>query len=292
MPEQKKTFYFGRYSITAPTKGNDIWSSYEVVKNRIELISTNGRRDLPKSTAEEIATITRKHNAGYTEAYERTLPLDGGGEIVISKNHKYNFYIYYLTPKNTLYRQKVEFIPFSAFEKALARAKELNSLIHYRNPADRPPNDAFALEAGYMNLPIDKFDEKISIGLPVSSIPGIHLTFDTQVIGKPEPGLLSRYAERSGGVLPLLKNVLTHSRVIRKGKRNVAGLMFEELLMKTSADGKNVYAFRLEFPGTPELSLEPYTVLELSTVDGGPGFENDEQALQFWDQVVESLQRI
>jgi len=292
MQNEKKTFYFGRYSLVVPTDGNDIWSSYEVVKMRIEFISKNGKRDLPKNTAEIIAKITSKHNAGYDDAYDHTLPLDGGGAIVISKGYDYSFYIYYLTERNTLYRQKVESIPFSAFEKAVARAKELNSLIHYRNPAERPPNNAFALEAGYMNLPIDKFDEKVSIGLPVSSVPGIHLTFDTQVIGKPEPGLLSRFDERSGGALPLLKNLLTRSSVIRKGKKNVAGLMFDELLMKTRAEGRNVYAFRLEFPGTRELSLEPYTVLELSTVDGGPGFESDEQAIQFWDEVVKSLKRI
>lgn len=292
MPNEKKTFYFGRYSLAVPTDGGGTWSSYEVVKMKIEFISKNGKRDLPKNTAETIATITSKHNAGYDDAYDRTLPLDGGGAIVISKGYDYTFYIYYLTKENTLYRQKVEFIPLSAFDKAVARGKELNSLIHYRNPAERPPNNTFALEAGYMNLPIDKFDEKVSIGLPVSSTPGIHLTFDTQVIGKPEPGLLSRFEERSAGALPLLKNLLTRSSVIRKGKRNVAGLSFEELLIKTRAEGKNVYAFRLEFPGTPELSLEPYTVLELSTVDGGPGFESDEQAVKFWDEVVESLQRI
>lgn len=292
MPIKKKSFYFGRYSFAVPTDGSDIWSSYDVVKKRIEFISKNGRRDLPKSTAEIIATITRKHNAGYTDAYDHTLPLDGGGAIVIFKGHKYSFYIYYLTKNNTLYRQTVESIPFSAFDKAVARAKELNSLIHYRNPAERPPNNTFALEAGYMNLPINKFDEKVSIGLPVSSTPGIHLTFDTQVIGKPEPGLLSRFEERSAGALPLLKNLLTRSSVIRKGKRNIAGLNFEELLIKSKAEGKNVYAFRLEFPGTPELSLEPYTVLELSTVDGGPGFESDEQAIKFWDELVESLKRI
>lgn len=292
MPTEKKSFYFGRYSFAVPTDGNDIWSSYDVVKKRIEFISKNGRHDLPKSTAEIIATITRKHNAGYTDAYDHTLPLDGGGAIVIFKGHKYSFYIYYLTKNNTLYRQIVQSIPFSAFDKAVARAKELNSLIHYRNPAERPPNNTFALEAGYMNLQINKFDEKVSIGLPVSSIPGIHLTFDTQVIGKPEPGLLSRFEERSAGALPLLKNLLTRSSVIRKGKRNVAGLNFEELLIKSKAEGKNVYAFRLEFPGTPELSLEPYTVLELSTVDSGPGFESDEQAIKFWDELVESLKRI
>ncbi len=292
MTTDKKTFYFGRYSIAIPTNGSDIWSSYEVVKKKIEFISKNGRRDLPKSTAETIATITRKHNAGYIDEYDHTLPLDGGGAIVVSKGHKYSFHIYYLTEKNTLYRQTVESIPVSAFDKAVARAKELNSLIHHRNPSERPPSHAFALEVGYMDLPMDKFDEKVSIGLPISSVPGIHLTFDTQVIGKPEPGLLTRFKERSAGALPLLKNFLASSSVIRKGARKVAGLNFEELLIKTTTEGRNVYAFRLEFPGTPELSLEPYTVLELSTVDGGPGFESDEQAVKFWDDVVESLQRI
>ncbi|WP_336333404.1 hypothetical protein [Pseudomonas putida] len=99
MPTEKNTFYFGRYSLAVPTDGNDIWSSYEVVKKRIEFISKNGRRDLPKSTAEIIATITRKHNAGYTDAYDHTLPLDGGGAIVISKGYDYSFYIFYLTEK-------------------------------------------------------------------------------------------------------------------------------------------------------------------------------------------------
>lgn len=292
MTTDKKTFYFGRYSLSVPTNGSDIWSSYEVVKKRIELISQNGRRDLPKSTAGIIATITRKHNAGHTDAYDHTLPLDGGGAIVVFKGHRYSFYIYYLTTNNTLYRQTVESVPVSAFDKAVARARELNSLIHHRNPSERPPSHAFALEVGYMDLPMNKFDEKVSIGLPISSVPGIHLTFDTQVIGKPEPGLLSRFKERSAGALPLLKNFLASSSVIRKGARKVAGLNFEELLTKTTTEGRNVYAFRLEFPGTPELSLEPYTVLELSTVDGGPGFESDEQAVKFWDDVVESLQLI
>jgi len=91
MQNEKKTFYFGRYSLVVPTDGNDIWSSYEVVKMRIEFISKNGKRDLPKNTAEIIAKITSKHNAGYDDAYDHTLPLDGGGAIVISKGYDYSF---------------------------------------------------------------------------------------------------------------------------------------------------------------------------------------------------------
>ncbi len=291
MPNQMKTFYFGRYKLEVPTNGADIWSSYEVVEERIELISKNGKRDLTTNSNNTIAEINKKHEAGYVDSYDQTIPLEGGGAIIVSKGRKYNFYIYYLTEKNTLYRQKVESISFEDFADAVKIANELNSSIYYRNPADRPPANTFAIEAGYMDIPINKFDEKVSIGLPVSSQPGIHLTFDTQLIDKPEPGLLSRFEERSAGALPLLQNLLTSSTIIRKGRENVAGLIFEELLIKTKSEGKNVYAFRLEFPGTPESSLEPYTVLELSTVDEGPGFKNDEEAIHFWDEMVSSLRR-
>jgi len=141
-------------------------------------------------------------------------------------------------------------------------------------------------------LPTDEFDEQVSIGLPVSSVPGIHLTFDTQVIGKPEPGLMSRYEQRTSGFLvPLLQNILTSSTLIRKGKKVISGMPFEELLLKTKSNGKTFYSFRLEYPGTPESSLEPYTVLELSTVDEGLGFKSDEEAIHFWDEMITSLRR-
>lgn len=292
MPSQTKTFYFGRYKLEVPTDGADIWSSYDVVEEKIELISKNGKRDLTTNSNNTISEINKKHKAGYADAYDQTLPLEGGGLIVVSKGRKYNFYIYYLTNKNTLYRQKVESIPFEDYADAVKIAKELSASIHYRNPDEQPPAHTFAIEAGYLDFPVNKFDEKVSIGLPVSSLPGIHLSFDTQLIGKPEPGLLSRFEERSAGALPLLRDVLTRSTVLRKGRKYITGITFEELLVKTSTEGKDVYAFRLEFAGSPNSSMEPYTVLELSTVDSGPGFKNDEDAIAFWDKLVASLSRI
>ncbi|MFJ4056833.1 T6SS immunity protein Tli4 family protein [Pseudomonas sp. NPDC089743] len=292
MQHHNNTFYFGRYKIEVPTDGANIWTSYEVVEERIELISKNGKRDIATNSKSTIAEITKEHKAGYAEDYDQTIPLEGGGEIIVSKNRKYNFHIYYLTKKNTLYRQKVESIPYEDFEDAVKIAKELNASIHYRNPADQPPNATFSIEAGYMKLPINKFDEKVSIGLPVSSVPGIHLTFDTQLIGNPKAGLLSRFEQQSTGVLPLFKKLVTNTTIIRKGNKNISGLEFEELLIKTRSEGKNSYAFRLEFPGTPNSSMEPYTVLELSTIDNGPGFENDQSAIDFWDKLVASLSRI
>ncbi|MFJ4394704.1 T6SS immunity protein Tli4 family protein [Pseudomonas sp. NPDC089396] len=170
---------------------------------------------------------------------------------------------------------------------------DINSTINYRHPTSRPPAGTFAIESGYMNIPADKFPEQVSIGLPVSSKPGIHLTFDTRVIGVPEPGLISRYEERSSGfVMPLIKSILSRTKLMRKSRKLICGLPFEELLLKTTADGKNLYSFRLEYPGTPESSMEPYTVLELSTVDDGPGFKNDEEALRFWDELVATLKLI
>ncbi len=292
MPTKDNHFYFGRYTFEVPSNGKDIWSSFKIIEKKIELISKNGKYDLPIKISNSIAEINKLHRSGYA-AYDKTVELEGGGAIVISKSTSYNMEIYYLTQKNTLYRQNVDAISIRGIDKAITRVKQINELIHYRNPTDAPPNGTFAIEAGYISLPEDKFQEQVSIGLPVSSVPGINLTFDTQLIGKPETSLIARYEQRSTGIIsPTLKNILSTSTLIRKASRQVAGLKFEELLLKTDLDGATTYSFRLEYPGTPDSSLEPYTVLELSTVDARSGFKNDEEALVFWDKLVDSIKRI
>ncbi|MDI3373051.1 T6SS immunity protein Tli4 family protein [Pseudomonas sp. V104_6] len=292
MNTQKNTFYFGRYSISAPTDGSGIWTSYKIIQKDLQFISKNGKRDINIKVDDSIAEINTLHKAGY-KAFDQKIPLDGGGVIVVSKSTNYDFDIYYLTSNNTLYRQTVESISIDAFDKAVGLAKDLNSMIHSRYPNSNIPEGTFAIDAGYLTLPLDKYPEQVSIGLPISTIPGIHVIFDTQVIRKPEPGLIERYEQRTAGsVTPMLHKILTSSTLLRKTKRTIAGLKFEELLLKTSANDRNFYSFRLEYPGTPKSSREPYTVLEMSTLDEGDNFNNDEDALKFWDTLVDSMKPI
>ncbi|MFK0310484.1 T6SS immunity protein Tli4 family protein [Pseudomonas sp. NPDC090233] len=278
--------------LSAPTNGNGSWTSYKVVQKDLELISKNGAHDIKSKVQESIYEIEKLHKSGY-EAFDQTLPLEGGGIIVASKLSTYNFKVYYLTSHNTLYRQRVESISLDAFNKAVKVAQDLNSFLHYRHPAERPPHGTFAVEAGYLTLPLDKYPEQISIGLPISTIPGIHLTFDTQRVGKPEPGLIERYEQRTSGIItPALHMILTNSKLLRKSKRQVAGLLFDELLLKTRTNDRTFYTFRIEFPGTPKSSREPYTVLEMSTLEKGESFNSDSDAIEFWEALVKSIRRI
>ncbi|WP_336333402.1 T6SS immunity protein Tli4 family protein [Pseudomonas putida] len=292
MNTQSKTFYFGRYSISAPTDGSGIWTSYKIIQKDLQFISKNGKRDINIRVGESIAEINTLHKAGY-KGFDQKIPLDGGGVIVVSKSTNYDFDIYYLTSNNTLYRQTAESISIEAFDKAVGLAKDLNSMIHYRHPESNPPEGTFAVDAGYLTLPSNKYSEQVSIGLPISTIPGIHVIFDTQVIRKPEPGLIERYEQRTAGIVtPMLQKILTSSKVLRKTKRTITGLRFEELLLKTRANDRNFYSFRLEYPGTPRSSREPYTVFELSTLDEGETFNSDEDAIEFWETLVNSIKRI
>jgi len=286
------TFYFGRYSISAPTDGSDIWTSYKIIQKDLQLISKNGKRDITKKVDKSIAEINTLHKSGY-KGFDQKISLDGGGVIVVSKSTSYDFDIYYLTPQNTLYRQTVESISINSFDKAIGLAKDLNSLIHYRNPASNPPEGTFAVDAGYLTLPHDKYPEQVSIGLPISTVPGIHVVFDTQVIRKPEPGLIERYYQHTSGIVtPMLQKILTSSSLLRKNKRMVAGLTFEEVLLKTKSNNRTFYSFRIEYAGTPKSSMEPYAKLEMSTLDEGVTFNSDEDALKFWDTLVNSIKRI
>lgn len=292
MNTQSNTFYFGRYSISAPTDGSGIWTSYKIAQKDLQFISKNGKRDINIKVDESIAEINKLHKAGYKE-FDQKIPLEGGGVIVVSKSTNYDFDIYYLTSSNTLYRQTVESISIDAFDRAVGLAKDLNSMIHYRHPESNPPEGTFAVDAGYLTLPSNKYPEQVSIGLPISTIPGIHVIFDTQVIRKPEPGLIERYEQRTAGIVtPMLQKVLTNTKLLRKTKRTVAGLTFEELLLKTQTNDRNFYSFRIEYPGTPKSSREPYTILELSTLDEGETFNNDEVAMKFWDTLVNSIKRL
>ncbi|MFK0310483.1 T6SS immunity protein Tli4 family protein [Pseudomonas sp. NPDC090233] len=290
--ESASRFYFGRFTFEAPSISPEIWSAYKIGDKKIELITKNGKKEIENKITTTINEINKLHESGYP-AYDQTVKLEGGGAVVVSKSTDYTFDIFYLTAKNTAYKQHVELIDFDSFDKAMSVVRQINSSIHVRPPASKPPTKTFALEAGYLDIPLDKFPEQVSIGLPITSKPGIHLTFDTQIIGVPEEGLITRYEKRSSGVImPLLKSVLSRTTLLRKSKKSIAGLPFEELLLKSNADGKTLYSFRLEYPGTPESSLEPYTVLELSTVEGGPGFKNDEEALGFWDELLGTFDRI
>ncbi|MFJ4052509.1 T6SS immunity protein Tli4 family protein [Pseudomonas sp. NPDC089743] len=292
MSDQTTRFFFGRFSFQLPSGEPKIWSAYKIGEKKIELISKNGKRELERQIGTTVSEINKLHESGYA-AYDQTVRLNGGGAVVVSKSTDYTFDIFYLTTKNTLYKQRVELIELDSFNRAMSVVNDINSRIHFRPPTSSPPAGTFAIEAGYLDIPVDKYPEQVSIGLPITSKPGIHLIFDTQVIGAPEEGLISRYEKRSSGVIrPLLKSVLSRTTLMRKSNKTISGLPFEELLLKSRTDGKTLYSFRLEYPGTPESSLAPYTVLELSTVEGGPGFKDDDEALRFWDELVATLVRI
>ena len=285
-------FYFGRFSLQVPTTGDDTWSSYKIAQSKVQLISKNGKKDIDNLVRGSIQHISKLHKSGYP-AYDQNVSLEGGGAIVVSKSNKYNFDIYYLTSENTLYRQQVESVSLTGFEKSVQITRDINANIHFRKPTTPPPENTFAIDAGYLKIPLNKYPEQVSIGLPITTLPGIHIIFDTRIIGKPEPGLIARYEERiSGGMTKLLQKVLSSSTLMRKRKVTITDLPFEELLVKTPAEGRVLYSFRLEYSGTPGKSLEPYTVIELSTLEKGKSFSNDEEALEFWDRLVDSIERI
>lgn len=283
------THYFGRFEISLPRK-SEIAADYKLFNEKIELISKNGKSQIKKTVDQKVEDLKKGIAVGTPSTYEKTVPLDNGSTLVISRLKEfYTFNVYLLTAKNTLYYMMAKTISDKGLEGGIEKMRMLSNAIYFRPPQEAPPRGGFAIEAGYTMLDSDKFFESIYMGAQIAGHPGTYVSLLTKGILAQEEGLIERFEQRhydeSIGELVNSGAVKT----LRKRERLVNNIPAEEVAVSARADGKQFYAFQLEYRGIIESNTRPYIALELGTHEKGSDFKSDEEALKFWDQVVNSL---
>jgi hypothetical protein len=101
--------------------------------------------------------------------------------------------------------------------------------------------------------------------------------------------------------LPELKAQLNrlpgHYRILREGKRTVAGMNAEEVLFEIKDGGVTSYQFYLLAPGEPSMLSKPHTAIQLLLGANSPDLTPDQAAspvdetgaFQVWDTLLNSL---
>ncbi|MFK0312656.1 T6SS immunity protein Tli4 family protein [Pseudomonas sp. NPDC090233] len=284
-----KNHYYGRFSLSLPIKA-EIAVDYKLFDANLELVSKNARKQSPSMINQKIDELKRGVARGTGSIYEKTIQLDNGSILLLSRlSSLYTFNIYLMTSKNTAYQMMVPNITEKGMPTAIERMCMLSNAIHYRHPDEAPPSGGFAIEAGYTTLEQDKFFESIYMGAQISEHPGTYLSLLTNVITEKESGLIERFDakqfEPSIGELVNSGSIKT----LRKRKRSVKNINGKEIALSASADGKTYYAFQFEYEGTVDSTMHPYIVLELGTHEIGSDFKSDAEALAFWDRVLTGL---
>lgn len=283
------THYFGRFQIALP-RGSEISADYKLFNEKLELISKNGRSQIKKSADQKAEELKKGIAAGTPSLYERTVHLDNGSLLLISRLKEfYTFNVYLLTAKNTLYHMMAKTISKEGVEGGVEKMRKLSNEIYFRPPQEAPPRGGFAIEAGYTMLDSDKFFESIYMGAQIAGHPGTYVSLLTKGILTQEEGLIERFEQRQydESIAELVNSRAV--KTLRKQERVVNNIHVEEIAVSARVEGKQFYAFQLEYRGTVESNTRPYIALELGTHEVGSDFKSDEEALKFWDQIVDSL---
>ncbi|WP_253699799.1 T6SS immunity protein Tli4 family protein [Cupriavidus pauculus] len=104
------------------------------------------------------------------------------------------------------------------------------------------------------------------------------------------PGL----RERAGGILAGLLGVVAGFARLRDRARPVGPIQADEILLASTKDGKRGYGFKWEAPGKEESLAEPnlnasLRVGESAYATNRESFATDEEALELWDAVIDSI---
>ncbi len=283
------TYYFGRFQLDLPT-GSEIVADYKLYNEKIELISKNGKSDLSSITDQKTEELKKGTAYGTSSRYEKTIPLSNGSVLILSKlDNLYTFHAYLLTSKNTLYSMLVKSISAKGIDGAINKTRLISESIFFRRPQDAPPQGAFALEAGYTSLGTAQSLEGIYMGAQISTHPGTFVSLLTQRIVEHDDTLIKRFENESGGLVPGMAELLSKTKTLRKRTRMIGELKAEEVAVTTLIDGKRFYTFQIEYEGQLKSNTRPFIDLRLGTHEVGSDFKSDEEALAFWDRVVDSL---
>lgn len=283
------THYFGRFQIALP-KESEISADYKLLNEKLELVSKNAQADLAILLGQKVEALKKGIARGTSSRYERTVPLDNGSVLIISRLESfYTFNAFLLTRKNTLYHLMAKTISERGVPGGIEKMRMLSNAINFRNPGEAPPAGAFAVEAGYTTLPNDKFFESIYMGAQIAGHPETYISLLTKGIVKKEPSLLQRFDDQhyDNSISDLANSGKIN--LLRKRNRSVGGIHGEEVAVSATFDGKTFYAFQFEYEGTLESNTRPYIAIELGTHEQGTHFQSDDQALAFWDHVLQSF---
>ncbi|MFJ4445567.1 T6SS immunity protein Tli4 family protein [Pseudomonas sp. NPDC089422] len=286
-----QTRYYGRFKLDLPKNSEDS-AYFKIYNEKIDLISKNGKKDINTKTAELIEQLKQGKARGTYSRYEKTITLENESVLIISKLEKlYTFNCFFLTNKNTLYRMTVSALNEADYEGAIEKMKLINNAIKFRSPQDAPPAGAFAIEAGYLKFSPQQPAESVYMGSQIAGHPGTYVSLLTQRVSQLEEPLFARFdKQHTSGISGQISELISNSKTLRKQNRMIGALPAQEIAIMTEVDGKQFYNFQLEYQGTVKSNTLPYLALELGTHEVGSDFKSSEEALAFWDRVVNSLE--
>lgn len=132
--------------------------------------------------------------------------------------------------------------------------------------------------------------ESWSISAEFAGKPDVHFGISAFAQKQVEEPLRKRTADVHASLLARFVG-LSH---LRNRERPVGPIWGEEILTAGTEKGKRAYAFKWEAPGKANSLAEPNINIELGVIESAyetnkESFATDEEALELWDAIVDSI---
>jgi hypothetical protein len=132
--------------------------------------------------------------------------------------------------------------------------------------------------------------ESWSLSIRLAGKPDAWIEISAYALSAVEPGL----RERAGGLLTSLLGSFVGMHQLRNRARPIGPIIADEILIAGNDKGKRLYAFKWEAPGKAYSLAEPQLNAEINVIDSAyktnqESFASDEEALELWDALVESI---
>ncbi|RAS12547.1 T6SS immunity protein Tli4 family protein [Cupriavidus alkaliphilus] len=164
-----------------------------------------------------------------------------------------------------------------------------------RSRADNeiPTGPGFCIDKGFI-AGNDYRSESVQVGITLPQHPNAFISFDAST-GAEEDRLLERVDKFA---IAAVAGWFAGLKVLRKGERNVGAIPADEYATAATGNGQRVYVFAWESQGKNKSLSEQNVsaglrVLEQPVVSPQtpyrPAFQSDDEALQLWDAIIESI---
>lgn len=294
----RTTYCFGRFLIDLPPRAK-VGAGYSVWGENIELTTLRASSLKGMVDAKEHELRSQDHESAGSMFVRRT-DLANDSTNIIFWSRPYSEAM--MQGETYLVVDGEKDSPVFLYSGGVAPTKIASAIsffdslarnIRSRGKQEIPSESGFCIEGGYI-AGREYMSEQFRVGITLPEHPGMHLTFRSST-GAAESGLL----ERAGGFLRTeVLGAVAGLDTLRKGRRAIGPIAGEEYLVAASDQGQRVYAFKWEAQGRDDSLGEPNMGLELGVMerdasDDGtpppPAFESDDQALQLWDAILQSI---
>lgn len=146
--------------------------------------------------------------------------------------------------------------------------------------------------AGDMLLAANRFNpESWELSIELAGKPDVRFQVKAYAHSRTKPESLR---DRAGGALAGLLGTIAGLTQLRNRRRSVGPIEADEILVAGNQDGKRSYGFKWEAPGKGGSLAEPNLNVSLEVSESAyktnaQSFANDQEALELWDTVVESI---